>query len=84
MNTLLHSSALYSCYDIPINSLTATCDVNDVDITPTAVTRAAIREYEKRSLSKENKSQEAFTAAEADKKKSKKDVECFNCKKKGH
>ena len=34
---------------------------------------------------KENKSQdEAFAAAKADKKKSRKDIECFNCKKKGH
>ena len=71
--------------DGPIDSLTSSCDVNNVDITPTAVTRAAIREYEKCSLRKENKSQdEAFAAAEADKKWSTKDVECFNCNKKGH
>ena len=77
--------SLPSCYDGPIDSLTSSCDVNNVDITPTAVTRAAIREYEKRSLRKENKSQdEAFAAAEANRNKSKKDVECFNCKKKGH
>ena len=77
--------SLPPCYDGPIDSLTASCDVNNVDITPTTVTRAAIREYEKRSLRKENKSQEeAFAAAKADKKKSRKDIECFNCKKKGH
>jgi transposase InsO family protein len=77
--------SLPACYDGPIDSLTSSCDVNNVDITPTSVTRAAIREYEKRSLRKENKVQdEAFAAAEANKNKSKKDVECFNCKKKGH
>jgi hypothetical protein len=77
--------SLPSCYDGPIDSLTSSCDVNNVGITPTAVTRAAIREYEKRSLRKENKTQEeAFAAAEANNKSKKKDVECFNCKKKGH
>ena len=77
--------SLPPCYDGPIDSLTSSCDVNDVDITPTAVTRAAIQEYEKRTLRKENKSQdEAFAAAEANKNKSKRDVECFNCKRKGH
>ena len=77
--------SLPSCYDIPINSLTATCNINNVNITLTTVTQAVIQEYEKRSLDKENKSQEeAFTATKTNKKKSKKDVECFNCKKKGH
>jgi hypothetical protein len=44
--------SLPSCNDGPIDSesLTSSCDVNNVDITPTAVTRAAIREYEKRTL----------------------------------
>src|SRR5713226_4275496 len=78
--------SLPSCYDSPIDSLTSSCDVNNIDITPTAVIRAATREYEKRVLRKENKAQdEAFAAAtEADKKAKKKEVECFNCKKKGH
>jgi hypothetical protein len=77
--------SLPSCYDEPIDSLASSCDANNADITPAAVTRAAIREYEKRFPRKENKSQEeAFAAAEADKNKSKRDVECFNCKKKGH
>jgi len=77
--------SLPSCYDGPINSLTSSCNINNVDITPTAITWAAIQEYEKHSLQKENKSQdEVFAAAEADKRKSKKDIECFNCKRKGH
>jgi hypothetical protein len=55
----------------------------NVDIT-NAVTRA-IREYEKRTLRKENKIQdEAFATAEAEKNKSKRrDIECFNCERKG-
>jgi hypothetical protein len=74
-----------SRYDGPIDSLTS-CDVNNIDITPTAVTRADIREHEKRSLCKENKNQEeAFAAAGAEKNRStRRDKECFNCKKKGH
>ena len=71
--------------DGPIDSLISSCDINNVDITPTAITQAAIWEYEKCSLQKENKSQDkAFAATKADKRKSKKDVECFNCKRKGH
>ena len=77
--------SLPACYDGPIDSLTSSCDVNDKDITPSAVIRAATREYEKRSLRKENKSQdEAFAATEAEKTRSKRDIECFNCKRKGH
>ena len=78
--------SLPSCYDGPIDSLTSSCDVNNVDITPTAVTWAAIQEYEKRSLRKENKIQEeAFAAAEAEKNRSaRRDIKCFNCKRKGH
>jgi hypothetical protein len=68
-----------------MNSLTSSCNINNVDITPASVTWAAIQEYEKRTLHKENQAQdEAFATAEADKKRSKKDVECFNCKRKGH
>ena len=42
--------SLPPCYDGPIDSLTASCDVNNVNITPTTVTWAAIWEYEKCSL----------------------------------
>jgi LTR polyprotein gag-polypeptide-like protein len=78
--------SLPSCYDSPINSLTFSCDINNIDITHTTVIYAATCEYEKCVLYKENKAQdEAFTTAtEANKKANKKEVECFNCKKKGH
>ena len=79
--------SLPPAYDGAIDSLTSSCDVNDKDVTPVAAIRAATREYEKRVLRKEVKSQEeAFAAAEADKKKpsKRKDVECLNCKKRGH
>jgi zinc knuckle protein len=77
---------LLSCYDNPINSLTFSCKINNIDITPTAIICAATCEYEKHVLCKENKVQdEAFaTAAKADKKAKKENIECFNCKKKGH
>jgi len=78
--------SLPSCYDSPIDALTSSCDINNKDITPDAVIRSATREYEKRVLCKENKTQEEAFSAEADKKKKAKrrDIECFNCKKKGH
>ena len=69
-------------YNSPIDSLTSLCNVNNIDITPTAVIRPATREYEKRTLRKENKAQdEAFTATTP---ANKKNAECFNCKCKGH
>jgi hypothetical protein len=75
--------SLPDCYDGPINSLINTCNATKTDLTHTAIIQAATREYEKRSLQKENQAQdEAFAAADA--KSKKKDVECFNCKKRGH
>ena len=75
--------SLPDCYDGPINSLINACNATKTNLTHTAVIRAATREYEKRSLQKENQAQdEAFAAADA--KSKKKDVECFNCKKHGH
>src|SRR5258708_15941173 len=78
--------SLPSCYDSHSDSLTSSCDVNNMDITPTAVICAATCEYKKHVLWEENKAQDkAFAATtEADKKAKKKEVECFNCKKKGH
>src|SRR5713226_5548233 len=76
--------SLPSCYDSPIDALTSSCDINNKDITPDAVIRSATREYEKRVLRKENKSQEEAFSAEAKKKAKNKDIECYNCKKKGH
>ena len=73
-------------YNSPINSLTSLCNINNINITPTAIIHAATWEYEKCTLRKENKAQdEVFTATTSpDKKANKKDAECFNCKHKGH
>src|SRR5258707_15477516 len=76
--------SLPPCYNSPIDALTSSCDVNNKDITPSAVIRSATREYEKCILHKENKSQEEAFSAEAKKKAKNKDIECYNCKKKGH
>jgi hypothetical protein len=76
--------SLPPCYDGPIDALTSSCDVNNTDITPIAVIRSATREYDKRTLRKENKSQEEAFSAEAKKKAKNKEIECFNCKRKGH
>ena len=69
-------------YSSPINSLTSSCDVNNIDITPTAIIRTATREYKKRTLRKENKAQDEVFATTTP--ANKKDAECFNCKRKGH
>ena len=72
-------------YNSPIDSLTSSCDVNNTDITPTAIICTTMQEYERCTLRKENKAQdEVFTTTTADKKANKKDAECFNCKCKGH
>ncbi len=76
--------SLPPCYDSPIDALTSSCDINNKDITPSAVIRSTTREYEKCVLHKENKSQEEAFSTEAKKKAKNKDIECYNCKKKGH
>ena len=82
VSTLVGS--LHECYSGPINSLLHSCDATNTDVTPAAVIQAAIREYEKRSIQKENKATKDEAFAATDPKSKKKDVECFNCKKRGH
>jgi transposase InsO family protein len=71
-------------FDSAVDSLANSYEASDKDLTPTAVTRMAINEQEKRHLRKgKNKSQdEAFTAEE--RKYKRKNVECYNCHKMGH
>src|SRR5258708_14883381 len=77
--------SLPTSYDTTINTLTTSCDVTNTDITPTSVIRIATNEYEKRLLRKgKGKVQdEAFTAEEQRKNK-RRNIECFNCHRKGH
>jgi LTR polyprotein gag-polypeptide-like protein/Pol polyprotein len=77
--------SLSTSYDTTINTLTTSCDVTNTDITPTAIIQIATNEYEKHLLCKgKGKTQdEAFTAKEQHKNKCK-NVECFNCHRKGH
>ena len=81
-------SSLPSSYDANISIITTNADMNSTTITSTTVIRIITDEYDKRQLknSKPKSTQEeAFTAeTQKNKKKNKKDVECFNCKKKGH
>src|SRR5258708_19178458 len=83
MSVLIGS--LPTSYDTTINPLTTSCDITNTDITPTSVIRIATNEYEKRLLRKgKGKVQdEAFTAEEQRKNK-RRNIECFNCHRKGH
>ena len=86
-NTLL--SSLPSSYDANISIITTNADMNGTTITSTTVIRIITDEYDKRQLKKskpKSTQDEAFTAdaQKNGKKKNKRDVECFNCKKKGH
>src|SRR5713226_6887211 len=77
--------SLPTSYDTTINTLTTSCDVTNTDITPTSIIRIATNEYEKCLLRKgKGKVQdEAFTAEEQCKNK-RRNIECFNCHRKGH
>jgi len=71
-------------YDAAVDSLANSYEASDKDLTSTAITRMAINEQEKRQLRK-GKSQDADEAFTAEERKNKrKNIECYNCHKKGH
>jgi hypothetical protein len=85
-NTLMSSLPL--SYDSNISIITTNADMSSATITPTTVIRIITDEYDKCMLKKAklNSTQdEAFAAkAQKNKRKNKRDIECFNCHKKGH
>jgi len=84
-NTLMGS--LPPSYDANVNIITTSADISATTITPTTVICIITDEYDKRLLrkAKPKLSQVEAFAAEAQKNKHKKrDLECFNCHKKGH
>src|SRR5712671_8007599 len=79
-------ASLPPSYDKLIESFTTTADMNKTDITPDLVYKRVCDAYDKRLLRQEtsgNGQDESFTAS-TQKSKSKKDIECYNCRKKGH
>src|ERR1700677_1090404 len=85
-NTLM--SSLPPSYDPNISIITTNADMSSATITPTTVIRIITDEYDKRMLKKvkpKSTQEDAFAAeAQKTKKKNKRDIECFNCHKKGH
>ena len=75
--------SLPSSYDLYIGAISATSSV--IGKTPTAdeLMLTVTKEYERRSLRTKGGKNAAFSATD-DKHSKKKNVECFNCKKKGH
>ena len=82
-------SSLPSSYDSNVAMITTNADMSSTTITSETVIRILTDEYDKRTLKKtkpKSTQDEAFAtdAQKNNKKKNKKDVECFNCHKKGH
>ena len=78
--------SLPDSYDSAMNSITAAADISGKAITPALVIRLVTDEYDRRSLKKakgKSPSDEAFYA-NGQRRKGGRDIECFNCHRKGH
>ena len=76
-----------STFEAVITSMSTTAALMHVPLTSDIATSLIIDEYDRRVLraGKQTEGQdEALTADASKRKKSKRDVECFNCKKRGH
>src|ERR1700677_1294431 len=76
-----------STFEAVITSMSTTAALTHVPLTSDIATSLIIDEYDRRVLraGKQTEGQdEALTADASKRKKSKRDVECFNCKKRGH
>jgi len=81
-NILLAS--LPPCYEMHICAITTNADEAARDIDPTRIVKLISDDYDKRMLtqSKDHDENQAFVVS--GQKKDRHDIECFNCKKKGH
>ena len=72
-------------YEAITSAMSTTAKLTRTALTPDMVTSLVIDEYDRRVIKKPKEGQDEALGADAKKgKKPKKDVECFNCKKKGH
>ena len=72
-------------YSQTFTAIAATTAITGTDATPAVVIRLATDEYDRRLVESGGASDEALTAeARKGKKGKKRDIECFNCHKKGH
>ncbi len=83
-------SSLPTAYDATTSAMSTTASLTNTDLTPNTVIRLVIDEYDRRVLKagKPKEPQDEALAADAGRKgkgkTSKRDIECFNCKKRGH
>ena len=79
-------SSIPSTYDHNTSAMATTTALTNAALTPNMVIRLITDEYDRRTLKKPKDGQDEALGADAGKKtkKAKKDVECFNCKKRGH
>ena len=79
-------SSIPECYDSNILSMATHAVLSRTAISATDVVKLITDAYDRRTLQKGKKQaqEEALTANAGKGKKSKKDLECFNCKKRGH
>ena len=78
--------SLPPCYEMHLCAITTNTDETSNPINPTRVIKFICDDYDKHMIGKEadkNSEDQAFTA-QLRKRKNKSDIECFNCKKKGH
>jgi hypothetical protein len=72
-------------YETMTSAMSTAAKLGNNTLTPAIVTSLIIDEFDRRVLRKPQEGQDEALGANAGKgKKSKKDVECFNCKKRGH
>ena len=84
-NILLAS--LPSCYEMRVCAITTNADETGKDIDPARIIKHISDDYDKRMLGKSNgktAEDQAFTASTQQNKRDRRNIECFNCKKKGH
>jgi len=79
-------ASLPPCYEMRLCAITTNADETGNPINPTRVVKFICDDYDKRMIGKEadKKSEDQAFAAQLRKCKNKSDIECFNCKKKGH
>jgi hypothetical protein len=66
-----------------LSGIAAAAEISATTPTEATVTKLALDEYDRRTLGNDKSQDQAF-AADARKKGKKRDVECFNCHKRGH
>jgi transposase InsO family protein len=75
--------SLPSSYAPTLSGIAAAAEISATTPTEATVTKLALDEYDRRTLGNDKSQDQAF-AADARKKGKKRDVECFNCHKRGH